>query len=45
MIVDEDKVQRENSQKMPKQTFATPSAAQLAAWQKKREPTIAGRLD
>ena len=42
VMADEDKVQRDSVQKMPKQTFVTPSAAQLAAWKTKIEPSIAG---
>jgi TRAP-type C4-dicarboxylate transport system substrate-binding protein len=40
VMADENKAQREAVMKMPKQTFATPTAAQLAAWKAKIEPTI-----
>jgi hypothetical protein len=41
-MADENKVQRETVMKMPKQTFATPTPQQLAAWKTKIEPTITG---
>ncbi|HEY1503182.1 MAG TPA: TRAP transporter substrate-binding protein [Stellaceae bacterium] len=41
VMADEDKVQRESVQKMPKQTFVTPSVAELATWKTKVEPSIA----
>jgi TRAP-type C4-dicarboxylate transport system substrate-binding protein len=40
VMVDEDKAQREAVMKMPKQTFVTPSAEQLAAWKTKIQPSI-----
>ncbi|HEX4193202.1 MAG TPA: TRAP transporter substrate-binding protein [Stellaceae bacterium] len=40
VMADEDKVQREAVMKMPNQTFAKPTAAQLAGWQAKITPVI-----
>lgn len=39
-MADEDKTQRAAVKAMPNQTFVTPSAAQLAGWQKKIAPVI-----
>jgi len=40
VMVDENNVQREAVNKMPKQTFVTPNATQLAGWQQKITPVI-----
>jgi TRAP-type transport system periplasmic protein len=40
-MADENEVQRQAVMKMPHQTFATPTPAQLASWKEKIEPTIA----
>jgi TRAP-type C4-dicarboxylate transport system substrate-binding protein len=39
-MADEDKTQRAAVKAMPNQTFVTPTAAQVAGWQKKVAPTI-----
>jgi TRAP-type C4-dicarboxylate transport system substrate-binding protein len=39
-MVDENNVQRDAVKRMPKQTFVTPNATQLAGWQKKIAPVI-----
>ena len=39
-MADEDKTQRAAVKAMPNQTFVTPTAAQVAGWQKKIAPTI-----
>jgi len=40
VMADENEVQRQLVMKMPKQTFVTPTAAQLAGWQQKVTPVI-----
>jgi len=40
VMADENEVQRRAVMKMPKQTFVTPNAAELATWQKKITPVI-----
>jgi TRAP-type C4-dicarboxylate transport system substrate-binding protein len=42
VMVDEDKAQRASVMAMPKQTFATLNAAQLATWKTKLQPSITG---
>ena len=39
-MLDEDHVQRDAVSKMPKQTFVTPTAVQLAGWRQKITPVI-----
>jgi TRAP-type transport system periplasmic protein len=40
VMADENEVQRQSVMKMPKQTFVTPTAVQLAGWQQKVTPVI-----